>query len=258
VNRKVTAKIIERAGHIPIAVPTGDEALDVLESQPIDLVLMDVNMPGTSGLDATKLYRVAHLNAPRLPIIALTADATAEMRARCEEAGMDACITKPIEAHRLLAVIDSFVADGVSGGALRAGESERITAITSHPKFQSDSRPVVDARALDELAKLAPGTDFVDQVISDFILDTEQVLTEIRDAAEAGDALKFRDGLHALRSSAANVGAARLHVLCSGFERSSASDVRANGASQLEKVNEEFARFRAVVANHLAERRQTL
>ncbi|MFO0995833.1 MAG: ATP-binding protein [Alphaproteobacteria bacterium] len=258
VNRKVTAKILERAGHIPIVVPTGDEALDVLESQPIDLVLMDVNMPGTSGLDATKLYRVAHIDEPRLPIIALTADATAEMQARCEEAGMDACVTKPIEANRLLAVIDSFVAGEAPSESMKIELSSRVTDIASHPKFQGDARPVVDSRALDDLAKLAPGTDFVDQVINDFILDTQQVLSEIREAAEAGDVMKFRNGLHALRSSAANVGAARLHVLCSGFERSSAGEIRSNSDAQIQKVDEEFARFKSAVAHHLAERRQQL
>ncbi len=258
VNRKVTAKILERAGHVPIVVPTGDEALDVLDSQPVDLVLMDVNMPGTSGLDATKLYRIAHLNEPRLPIIALTADATADMRARCEEAGMDACVTKPIEANRLLAVIDSFVSADLANESARAELSNRVTDIASHPKFQSESKPVVDQRALDDLAKLAPGTDFVDQVIGDFIIDTEQVLGEIREAAEAGDVLRFRNGLHALRSSAANVGAARLHALCSGFERSSPAEIHNNSATQIQKVDEEFARFRSVVAHHLAERRQLL
>ena len=79
-----------------------------------------------------------------------------------------------------------------------------------------------------------------------------------RDAAEAGDVLKFRNGLHALRSSAANVGAVRLHVLCSGFERSSSTEINTNGASQLQKVDEDFARFRSVVAHHLAERRQQI
>jgi two-component system sensor histidine kinase RpfC len=258
VNRKVTAKILERAGHIPIVVPTGDEALDVLDSQPVDLVLMDVNMPGTSGIDATKLYRIAHLNEPRLPILALTADATAEMRARCEEAGMDACVIKPIEANRLLAVIDSFVTADLSNESARAELSSRVTDIASHPKFQNESKPVVDQRALDDLAKLAPGTDFVDQVIGDFITDAEQVLGEIREAAKAGDVLRFRDGLHALRSSAANVGAARLHVLCSGFERSSPAEIQKNSATQIQKVDEEFARFRSAVAHHLAERRQLL
>ena len=101
VNRKVTAKILERAGHQSKLVENGDQALDALDTGRFDIVLMDVNMPGTSGLDVTKIYRMAHIGDPHLPIVALTADATTETRHLSEEAGMDAYVTKPVEAARL-------------------------------------------------------------------------------------------------------------------------------------------------------------
>ena len=89
-------------------VENGDQALDALDTGRFDIVLMDVNMPGTSGLDVTKIYRMAHIGDPHLPIVALTADATTETRRLCEEAGMDAYVTKPVEAARLLQVIDEL------------------------------------------------------------------------------------------------------------------------------------------------------
>ncbi|HUA78609.1 MAG TPA: response regulator, partial [Acetobacteraceae bacterium] len=108
-NQKVIAKILERAGHAVTVVEDGEAALDILESDPFDVVLMDVNMPRLDGLEATKLYRMTELGGPRRPIIALTADATPEMIERCAEAGMDACITKPIEPQRLLDQIAALV-----------------------------------------------------------------------------------------------------------------------------------------------------
>ena len=105
----VVAKILERAGHHATIVDDGEAALDVLNVREFDLVLMDVNMPVMNGIEATKLYRFAALGRPRVPIVALTADATEEVARRCEEAGMDACVTKPIEPRRLLEIIDSLV-----------------------------------------------------------------------------------------------------------------------------------------------------
>ena len=58
---------------------------------------MDVNMPNMNGIEATKLYRFASLGQARVPIIALTADATPYAQERCAEAGMDGYATKPIE-----------------------------------------------------------------------------------------------------------------------------------------------------------------
>ena len=104
-NQKVLTKILERAGHRVVLADDGEQALDVLGEEQIDLAILDVNMPGMGGIEATKLYRVTALGRPHLPIIALTADATPQTRQRCLEAGMDACLIKPIEPAVLLAAI---------------------------------------------------------------------------------------------------------------------------------------------------------
>ncbi|MGH7222601.1 MAG: ATP-binding protein, partial [Gemmataceae bacterium] len=74
-NQKVIAKILERGGHSVMTVGDGEAALDALEDEPFDVVLMDVNMPKMDGLEATKLWRMVELSGPRRPIIGLTADA---------------------------------------------------------------------------------------------------------------------------------------------------------------------------------------
>ncbi|MCX7354720.1 MAG: ATP-binding protein [Alphaproteobacteria bacterium] len=252
VNRKVTAKILEKGGHIPVLVGTADEALDLLDAETFDAVLMDVNMPGTSGLDAVKLYRMAHLDARHLPFIALTADATPEARKRCEDAGMDAYLTKPVDTARLIATIESLAAAVAEEPA--GADMGRVADITKHPRFQSEAQPVVDFRALEELHALGQGSAFVAEVIGDFIADAEQVLADLRAAVAADDIPAFRDGLHALRSSAANVGAMRLHRVCSGFDRRGAASLRDEGADQAGQIEEEFARYRSLVVRHLAER----
>jgi two-component system sensor histidine kinase RpfC len=108
INQNVVAKILERGGHSYTVVSNGEAALDALERETFALVLMDVNMPVMNGIDATRFYRMAAAGEKRLPILALTADATPEMAARCADAGMDLCIVKPVEANRLLDIIADF------------------------------------------------------------------------------------------------------------------------------------------------------
>ena len=256
VNRMVTAKILQRAGHTAHLVSNGDEALDALEEQSFDLVLMDVNMPGTSGLDVTKLYRFAHLGEAHLPILALTADATPETRQLCTEAGMDGFITKPVEATRLLDVIQSHAAGRRPAEALEEAVSEQVTAISVHPRFTADNDPVVDVRALRDLENLDPRSDFLSEVLDNFIGDTEQILVSFEAAVACGSMVEVRDNAHALRSSAANIGARRIQRLCS--ELLAPGPQKAERISRtIETIREEFAQFRLSIATYLSEHSRT-
>ena len=259
VNRKVTAKILERAGHHPHLVEDGDAALDALEETRFDLVLLDVNMPGTSGLDVTKLYRFAHVGEPRLPIVALTADATTEARQLCEEAGMDAYITKPVDNAHLLAVIESLTEGvGIEAEAQDAEADDLVTDIATHPRFAADSRqPVIEMRALENLEALDDGGGFLTGVIADFIADTEEILLDMTKTVEATDVRAFRDCAHAMRSSAANVGAARLVRHCLDLSGIGRQEIERNGAEHVRRLDEEFALFRTAVMQYLAERKET-
>jgi two-component system, sensor histidine kinase RpfC len=107
VNRRVVEKILQRAGHHATLVKNGEEALDALAAEQFDVALMDVNMPVLNGIEATKLHRFAELGQRRVPIIGLTADASPATAERCREAGMDACLTKPVEPARLNEVVEA-------------------------------------------------------------------------------------------------------------------------------------------------------
>jgi CheY-like chemotaxis protein len=88
----------------------GREALAALESQPFDLVLMDVQMPELDGYDATAAIRAGEQRTGRhVPIVAITAHAMKGDRERCLEAGMDAYVTKPIRARQLFEAIAAAI-----------------------------------------------------------------------------------------------------------------------------------------------------
>ena len=100
INRLVAASLLEEAGLAPETACDGREALARLAAGDYRLVLMDMQMPVMDGLAATRAIRAAH-PARRVPVIAMTANAFAEDRERCREAGMDDFIAKPVEPERL-------------------------------------------------------------------------------------------------------------------------------------------------------------
>jgi len=106
VNQRLIVRLLEKHGHIILVANTGQEALTALAQQPIDLVLMDVQMPEMDGLEATAVIREQERQrGGHLPIIALTAHAMKGDQERCLATGMDDYISKPINAQTLSAAI---------------------------------------------------------------------------------------------------------------------------------------------------------
>ena len=104
INRKVIAKILESAGHRVDLVEDGEEALAALYRTSYDLAIMDLQMPQMGGLQAVRRYLGG---GDSLPFIVLTANATTDAVQECADAGVRACLTKPVEARHLLAVVSS-------------------------------------------------------------------------------------------------------------------------------------------------------
>jgi two-component system sensor histidine kinase RpfC len=251
-NQIVIAKILDRAGHRVTLVDNGEAALDMLEMQEFDLVLMDVNMPVMNGIEATKLYRFTALGRPHVPVVALTADATEEVARRCEEAGMDACITKPIEPNRLLEVIATLVPD--EGKPVQeALSSAEIASYPTERRLRAAASSAVDAQTLDALEQLG-GREFVDELASQFVQDGGEILDILAEAATSGDLKVFREQLHALRSAAANIGARGIYEMCLGWRHIAPEDFAVRGETHLRKLSEEFERVRMALRGRLSGR----
>ena len=102
-NQKVASAILKKLGYTVEAVASGQAALEALQAKPWDLVLMDVEMPGMGGLEATRNIRdpAIGVHNPQIPVIALTAHAMDEHKDQCLAAGMDDFLAKPIEPASL-------------------------------------------------------------------------------------------------------------------------------------------------------------
>ncbi len=109
INQKVVVHMLTKMGHKVTAVANGQKALDRLESNHFDLVLMDVQMPVLDGLAATRRIRRVQSEVRYIPIIAMTAHAMKSDREKCIAAGMNGYISKPFDPDKLMEMIGSLV-----------------------------------------------------------------------------------------------------------------------------------------------------
>ncbi len=113
VNRHVGVHLLKRLGHTVTVATNGVEAVDLWQPGLFDLILMDVQMPGMDGFEATTAIRA---RGGRLPIIALTAHVMAGDRERCLQNGMDGYLQKPIQPKELNALLSAYSTPGLAGG----------------------------------------------------------------------------------------------------------------------------------------------
>ncbi|MGO8878604.1 MAG: response regulator [Desulfomonilaceae bacterium] len=109
INQKLAISLIQRMGHKVSVAQNGRQALEAIEREKFDIILMDVQMPEMDGLEATQAIRTKErlIGRPRIPIIAMTAYAMAGDRDRCLEAGMDGYVSKPVNAQELFETIEN-------------------------------------------------------------------------------------------------------------------------------------------------------
>nr|WP_246215840.1 ATP-binding protein [Microvirga makkahensis] len=246
-NRMVISKILERGGHSTQCVANGDDALDALETEKFDLVIMDINMPIMTGIEVTKLFRFSEAQGTRIPIIALTADASPDVVARTLEAGMDVCLTKPVNPLTLLRIIEekSDTLPRISAGADRADHAVSFAGHSS----------LLDEFLLRELEDLG-GRDFVSNLIEEFFLDASSLIADLKAAAACGDSHRFRLEAHGLQSASANVGAKIVHEICVSWRKITSAELMRNGTEQVEQLRLELDRTYDALKKYLADNGQ--
>jgi two-component system, sensor histidine kinase and response regulator len=115
VNQKLATAILQKMGHTVTVAENGKRALDRLEKEQFDLVLMDVSMPEMDGLEATRTIRTREKTSGiHVPIVAMTAYAMKGDKEKCIEAGMDGYVSKPIKPQELYATIERIIVEAES------------------------------------------------------------------------------------------------------------------------------------------------
>ena len=145
-NQKVAVSLLAKQGHSVVVVGDGREAIEAIERESFDLVLMDIQMPDMDGLEATRRIRECErITNTRIPIVAMTAHAMSGDREKCLAAGMEAYISKPIRWRELVEVIASVTASSkpVTTFSVDKGDTSEQHAVEA-PRFSghtSESGP---------------------------------------------------------------------------------------------------------------------
>lgn len=198
-NRLVLQRLLERAGHRLLFAEDGERALDLLESTAPDLMVIDLHMPGLSGLDVIRQTRFMQAGGPRTPIVVLSADATVESLREAERAGAHAYLTKPVVVTRLLDTISNIA----------SGQDARTPADTLVPQTAA-AADVQLPSVLEELAAMDSGNEFLKSFVDQCLSDIARLIPDIQKASRDRDWNAMRDIAHAMRGVAENIGANRL------------------------------------------------
>ena len=252
-NREVLGKILERGGHDVTVVEDGEQALDAMELDRFDVVLLDRNMPGLGGLETLQTIRLTTRGRERLPVAVLSADVTPEARREALEAGADAFLAKPIEAMRLLEQVHELAGLGkLAARQLEAPQRAAPAAARGHADV-----PVVDCETLARLEELGSASSFMEKLISVFIADNVALLVKMESAVAARNFAEFRNLLHAMKGAVASMGAERLTRLCSSIYADSDSELRLRSSALVASLGVEFDAVRMELESYLREKRHS-
>jgi two-component system sensor histidine kinase/response regulator len=246
INQQIAVELLEGVGVSIDVANNGQEALNMLLADGgdtlYDLVLMDLQMPEMDGYQATARIRAAP-SLVELPIIAITAHATAEERDRCLAAGMRGHIAKPIDPELLYRTLMQFHR---SGQAVVAAEPvDRLP----HPAELSE---IAGLDVADGLNRVAGNRKLYRSLLGQFVEQQADAVSAIRASLARNDFASAERLIHTLKGVSGNLGAKVLNGLAAELERS----LRDRNAPSLEAglsgVAAELARLMAAIRNSLA------
>jgi CheY-like chemotaxis protein/HPt (histidine-containing phosphotransfer) domain-containing protein len=200
-NQKVALHILARLGYTADVAGNGIEALSALERERYDVVLMDVQMPEMDGLEAARRICARWQPHERPYIVAMTANAMADDRELCLEAGMDDYISKPVHVPDLV----SAMLRSVRKAAAEVSDGHPV------PDRSGVDEGVLSDKAMDRLRRTVGGSEeAMAELIDSLLTDGPRLIADMRKGLVDRDDGLLRRAAHTLKSSSAEFGAAAL------------------------------------------------
>ena len=220
INREVAVQLLDAVGLRAETAVDGLDALDKVRGSHFDLVFMDMQMPRLDGVEATRLIR-EHADQQALPVIAMTANAFSEDRARCLAAGMVDFITKPVDPATLYAALLKWLPPPTTAamvlpphpqplpaGTVPSADEALIARLAPHPE--------VDTRFA--LANLGGRTALYVRLLKQFLNTSADAMTRFRAHLAAGDMASARLVAHSLKGTSATLGMQALRYSAAALE----------------------------------------
>ncbi|TWB64177.1 ATP-binding protein [Nitrospirillum viridazoti] len=218
INARLTEMMLRTEGYaVELAGDGTAGAAIALGQLPVDLVLMDIQMAGLDGLEATRRIRAGEPPGRRVPVIAMTANAMVGMREEYLAAGMDDYVSKPFDQGRFL----DLVARWTGGAAAPAdrGVTEGPQPMTGPSDgFPMADQPLFDGEPLAKLVDLA-GRDGTVDMVREFVSFGQARIARTAGLVTAGNLPEARREAHSLISTVGNLGLRRLQYLAQSLEQ---------------------------------------
>jgi two-component system, sensor histidine kinase and response regulator len=208
-NQQIAQELLTDEGFKVTIANNGKEAVDLVNNEDFDVVLMDMQMPEMDGLEATMKIRETFAS-DTLPILAMTANASEEDRDKCLKAGMDAHITKPIDPEVLMSELCKWITP-----------KDIDEKVQEPPKKAQSNNAIVAIDGIDIKAALrvvAGKQSLLNKMLTTFVADQSQATDAIKDALQNKDNELAKRLAHTLKGTAASIGAMQLQEIAAKIE----------------------------------------
>ncbi|MDF5735914.1 MAG: ATP-binding protein [Nostoc sp. S13] len=234
VNQKIALKQLQSLGYSADVAVNGQEALQLLEKIPYDLILMDYQMPILDGLETTKeIYRwqeSSFASGRRPVIIAMTANAMKEDKQMCLDAGMDDYLSKPVMKEKLAAVLEHW--ESMISKVKETAATEQ-TISTTH--VGSVDLPI-DWERLHQISE--NNLEFEFELLQIFVEDIQPRLEVMKIAITAHDFEQLTLQAHQIKGASANMGATTMHLAAQKLEQLADNQEHQGGTNFISELEE--------------------
>lgn len=215
-SRKFMSMILEHYGCLTGQAENGEVALERLELQDYDLIIMDMEMPVMNGLQAAREIRKGDRfrrfrKFDTIPIIAITGNTDTENIARSKAAGMNHHIGKPVFRDELISVITAWLTSRNDPDSLGQNEIRKVPEEKNFWETIAGEK-ILDRSIISSLIETG-GNELVTSILRLYINDTQEILERLGSAVSSGDIKSVDMLIHTLKGSSGSCGANRLYIL---------------------------------------------
>lgn len=230
ISQQIIAMMLQAGGHNVTLVSDGESALENFRNLSFDVIVLDMHMPGRTGLEVARAIRLIESKGQnrRSPIIMLTAAASTDLRENSLDAGVDLFLSKPVDPRALLRGVNQ-----VFSGEDRAGV---LTASNSQPP-----QDYIDRVLLREMVELAGDSRLIENLTYRLSKDAGQLIDEIQAALIRKDRGRFQELMHALKGTAMMAGAIRLRDSVVRVENTAGTSFESVSADMIDDLRRTLA-----------------
>ena len=271
VNQQLATQLLKKMGYRTDVVGNGLEAINALERQSYDVILMDLQMPEMDGLTATQKICEQWSVADRPWIVAVTANAMQGDREVCLKAGMDDYISKPIQIEELVAALQRVPAPNtlkshqreslsiqVDAKEQQRQENVQIPAQAAETLSSNDERQtmtsVIDRHQLCTLISMMGGEiSIFKQLVETYISESPDLIQQMDQAAIQNDASALEHSAHTLKSSSHALGGIELSNLCARLEKMGREQKIDDAKKLLKNLHDEYCKMETILTTNVDE-----